>query len=159
MKLQYTLVFLFSIFQFAIAQEESEKKIVFPQFETCEQDDQTGRSCFENEFKKNFKSFYKETEIASDYQYDREVVGSLIVDRRGRLLSIGFDSTESPIFMAIDRAIKKFPKLKASIGDNERPQDFNFQVKFILKRTKRLNSNALSIDIEFEYPETDDKNS
>ncbi|GGE24272.1 hypothetical protein [Psychroflexus planctonicus] len=159
MKIQYILILLIGFFQVSIAQEDAESKPKFPQFEECETDDQAGKSCFENNFRKMFKEAYKETEIASDYTYQRETKGTYLVDRRGVIKQLSYDTPESPIFLAISRAVEKLPKLKAVLNDKDRPVEFNFEVNYKLKRNSPNSKNDLEIDLEFSYPDPEKENS
>lgn len=158
MKVFYLLLFL-SFFKISLAQEENNQEVVFPQFDDCNIDDETKQSCFENTFASKFKSYYKKTEIATDYHYEHDIIGDFVVNRSGKIKQTGFNSTESPIFVAIDRAVAKMAKLKPSKNEKERPIDFNFQVKFSLKRTDAYKDDALWVEIEFIYPDTDKENS
>lgn len=158
MKLLYILLFV-SAFQISFAQEENNQEVVFPQFEDCNQDDETEQSCFENTFTSKFKDFYKQTEIAKDYNYVRVVIGNYVVNRRGIIEQEGYNSTESPIFVAIKRAVDEMAKMSPSTNEKDRPVDFNFQVKFSLKRANAYKDDALSVEVEFIYPEAEKENS
>ena len=158
MKLHYTSIVLFFVFQLSCAQEDTAKKVNFPQFEECEADDQFGQFCFENNFIAKFKTFYKETEIAKDYQYNRVITANVQVDRRGKMVSNEFSSAESPIFVSVERAINKFEKLIPAYNDENRPENFNFQVKFTLIRSEPNSENALNVEVEFDYLNTSKDN-
>ena len=162
MKIHYTIILSTCFFISALAQETT--KLVkttpsIPQFESCEQDDQTGKPCLENTFKTLFKEFYKETEIAKDYEYSREVTGNYIVDRRGKIIQKKYNTVESPIFVAIQRAIDKFSRLTPSTKENDLAVEYPFQVIYTLKRSNPYAKKALSIELEFVYPEGDNENS
>jgi hypothetical protein len=140
------------------AQADLIKKVNFPQFEECEADNQFGQSCFENTFISKFKTFYKETEIAKDYKYKRALTANIQVDRRGIMTSNEFSTAESPIFVSVERAVKEFEKLIPAYDDKNRPEDFNFQVKFSLSRSEANSENALNVEVEFVYLDTSKDN-
>ncbi len=159
MKIIYVLALALCFSFNSQAQESNKVAETYPQFEICQKDDQKGQACFENTFISKFKEFYKETEIASDYNYNREVTGYFLVDRRGKIIQKEFNTGESAMFVAIKRAVAKLPKLKPVLNEKDRPKDFYFEVTFKLKRTAPYSLNALSIDIDFAYPEAPDENS
>lgn len=159
MKILYNILLFASALQISLAQENDQPQFSFPQFDECEKDDQADRSCFENNFEKKFKTFYRETEIATDYNYTREVVGSYEIDRRGEIIQKGYNTPESPIFVSIERAIDKFQRLQPVVNEKNRPVEFYFQVKFNLQRSQPYKDDALDIVVEFIYPELDKENS
>ena len=159
MKIIYTFVLIFSLILTVRAQDNKQTIKTYPQFESCEVDDQKGKACFENTFTSKFKEHYRDTEIAEDYSYEREVTGYFSVDRRGKIIQKEFNTGESAMFVAIKRAIEKFPKLNPILNEKDRPEDFYFEITFKLKRTEPHSQNSLSIDLEFTYPETPDENS
>lgn len=150
MKIKFALLLFVSIISFSFAQEEK-SETQFPQFNECELDDQNGQPCFENTFRQMFVANYQQTEIASDYNYNRELKGSFIVNRRGDIKQLGYNSPESAMFLAVERAVEKLPRLKPAVGDQERPVDFQFQVIFKLSRSEPYAKEALKVEVEFTY--------
>lgn len=159
MKIIYTIALFISLILLAEAQKNQQSEKTYPQFESCEVDDQEGKACFENTFVSNFKEHYKKTEIAKDYNYDREIKGYFSVNRRGTISKKEFNTGESAIFVAVQRAVEKLPRLKPTLNKNDEPKDFYFEITFKLQRTEPYLENALSIELEFAYPETHQENS
>ena len=159
MKIIYTFALVFSFILTVEAQENKQTTKTYPQFESCEVDDQKGKACFENTFITKFKEHYKEKEIAEDYNYEREVIGYFSVDRRGKIIQKEFNTGESAMFVAIKRAIEELPKLNPILNEKDRPVDFYFEITFKLQRTSPHSENALSVGLEFTYPEATEKDS